>query len=132
MKEARQGRAAKVTALARGERVAPSRVTVADYAAMWIEAQEGRLRPKTLRTYRDHLRLHVVPKLGRRKLASITVDDVAALLGDCSRAGLAAWTQRGILTVIGRLLASAARSGLVPDERRFATRPFRAAAGRAG
>lgn len=114
LREARAARGDAVAKLARGERVARSKLTVAEYAETWIEAQEGRLRPKTLRTYRDHLRLHIVPKLGRRKLASITVDDVAGLLADCSRAGLAAWTQRGILTVLGRMLASATRSGLVP------------------
>ena len=65
LKDAKEGRAAKVTALARGERVASSRATLAEYAATWLETQEGRLRPRTLQGYRDHLRLHIEPKLGR-------------------------------------------------------------------
>ncbi len=128
LKEARQGRASKVAALARGERVAPSRVTLGEYAAEWLAQQDGRLRPKTLDRYSTDLRLHVLPNLGRRKLASVTVDDVATLLADLQRNGYtrkgadgkpvriayAAWTLRGVLTVLGRLLGSAARRGLIP------------------
>ena len=58
-----------------------TKLTLTEYAETWIETQEGRLRPGTLERYRDCLRLHVLPVLGGRKLSSITVDDVAALLG---------------------------------------------------
>jgi Phage integrase, N-terminal SAM-like domain len=74
LREARAARGDAVAKLSRGERVARTKLTLAEYAETWVETQEGRLRPKTLRTCRDHLRLHVVPKLGRRKLSSITVD----------------------------------------------------------
>ncbi len=114
LREARAARGEMLGKLAKGERVVPSRLTLAEYAETWIETQTGRLRPKTLRGYRDHLRLHIEPKLGRRKLAAVTVDDVAALLGDLQRNGYAAWTIRGVLTVLSRLLGSAARRGLIP------------------
>jgi Phage integrase, N-terminal SAM-like domain len=91
---------------------------VSEYAAEWIEAQEGRLRPKTLRGYRDHLRLHVEPRLGKRRLTSITVDDLAAVLADRQRAGYAGRTIRGTLTVLSRLFGSAARRGLIPSNPR--------------
>jgi integrase len=72
----------------------------------------------------------VKPRLGRRKLQSITVDDVADLIGEMQkgiryieRDGLlvesngkpfSAWTIRGTLAVLGRVLGSAARGGLIP------------------
>ncbi len=66
-----------------------------------------------MRIYRQRLRLYVLPKLGRRKLASIDVDDVADLLADLRRKGLALWTQRGVLVVLGRVLGTAARRGAI-------------------
>ncbi len=89
LREARAARGDAVAKLARGERVARTKLTFAEYAETWIETQSQR-RPKTVRTYRDHLRLHILPRLGRRKLASITVDDVAALLADLQRTGYVA------------------------------------------
>jgi integrase len=70
-------------------------VTLSEYAAEWLPTLEGRLRPATVRSYRDHPRLHVEPKLGRRRLSSVSVDDVASLVADLQRSGKAAWTIRG-------------------------------------
>jgi integrase len=113
LREARAARGDAIARLARGERVVRTKLTFGEYAAEWIGQQEGQLRPKTVRAYRDRLRLHVLPKLGRRKLASLDVDDVADLLADLRRKGLAPWTQRGVLTVLGRVLGTAARRGLI-------------------
>jgi integrase len=113
LREARAARGAAVARLARGERVARTKLTLGEYAADWISQQEGQSRPKTVRIYRDHLRLHVLPRLGRRKLASLEVDDVADLLADLRRKGLAPWTQRGVLVVLGRLLGTATRRGAI-------------------
>jgi integrase len=113
LREARAARGDAVARLARGERVARTKLTLGEYAAEWISQQEGQRRPKTVRTYRDHLRLHVLPKLGPRKPASLEVEDVADLLADLRRKGLAPWTQRGVLVVLGRVLGTASRRGLI-------------------
>jgi integrase len=131
LREARQIRADLVSRVSRGERVAPSRVTLGEYAETWLERQRSRLRPKTLATYEATLRLHLLPRLGRRQLHSITVEDVADLIADLEagtryvrregrlvkEAGkpYAAWTIRGCLTVLGRLLGSAVREGLIAE-----------------
>ena len=129
IREARAARGDALAKLARGERVAPSKLTLSEYASEWIGQLEGKCRPKTIDRYSTDLRLHVLPRLGRRKLSSITVDDVAALLADLQRTGYtrkgedgesvqvpyAAWTQRGVLTVLGRVLGTAARRGLIPS-----------------
>src|SRR5262245_60426002 len=92
IREARAARGDALAKLARGERVAPSKLTLAEYAAEWIDQLEGKCRPKTIDRYSTDLRLHVLPRLGRRKLASITVDDVASLLTDLQRTG---YTRKG-------------------------------------
>ncbi len=115
----------------RGERVAPSKVTFAEYADRWLECQQARLRPKTHELYTSYLRLHLKPRLGRRQLQLITVDDVASLIVGEMQKGIryveqdgrlvqetgkrfAGWTIRGVLVVLGRILSSATRDGLIP------------------
>jgi integrase len=127
LREARAARGDAVARLARGERVARTKLTLGEYAAEWINQQEGQCRPRTVRVYGDRLRLHVLPRLGRRKLASIDVDDVADLLADLRRKGLAPWSQRGALTVLGRVLGTASRRGLIAATR---SRSWSATSGR--
>lgn len=63
--------------MARGVRVAPQRnLTVSKAAEAWFEAT-GHLRPATRAAYRSSLDTHVLPTFGRRRLDSVTPDDVA-------------------------------------------------------
>lgn len=127
--EARLLRAELVTRVASGERVAPSKVTLAEFAAEWLGQQQTRLRPTTHRLYGSYLAQHINPRLGTRKISSITVDDVAALIADMEQGWryrdrdgrlvrvegkpFAAWTIRGVLVVLGRVLGRAARVGTI-------------------
>src|SRR5438128_463107 len=72
IKDARAVLADVVSRLSRGERVAPSKLTLDEIAATWLEAQRDRLRPRTVERYEAVLRLHVLPRLGRFRAASIT------------------------------------------------------------
>jgi len=112
LREARQLRADLVSKVARGERVAPSKATFSQFSDEWLEGQKPRLRPKTQELYGSYLRLHVKPRLGRLRLGEVTVDDVARLITEMERDGYAAWTIRGVLTVLGRVLGAAERRGL--------------------
>jgi len=129
LKAARLARAELVSRVARGERVAPSNASFGDYADAWLRRQQARLRPSTYACYEVYLRLQLKPRFGPRRLQAISVDDVAALIGEL-QAGkryrehdgrllpeqgrpFAAWTIRGILVVLGRILGSAVREGLI-------------------
>lgn len=114
LKDARRERAEIVAKLGRGERVAPTRQTFADVATAWLEAQGGRLRPRTREVYETQLRLHVMPRFGRRRIADVNEDDIASLIAEMHVQGYAAWTIRGVLTPFGRVLGYAARRGLIP------------------
>ena len=113
LREARQLRAELVSKVARGERVAPSRATLREFAGEWIDAQEARLRPGTHARYKGNLRLHVLPQLGRLRVGEVTPDDVARLVAELEHKGKAGWTIRGCLVVLGRVLGSAERRGLI-------------------
>jgi integrase len=127
--EARRLRAELVTRVSSGERVAPSKVTLEEFAAEWLEQQRSRLRPTTHVLYGSYLAQHINPRLGSRKITAITVDDVAALIADMEQGWryrerdgrlvrvtgkpFAAWTIRGVLVVLGRVLGRAARVGTI-------------------
>lgn len=113
LSEAVAGREDKHARKRKGERVAPSKLTLGEFAETWIEAQRGRIRPRTVDAYTTALRCHIVPRLGRHRLTSITVDDVADLIADMKAKGYAAWTIHGTLTPLGRMFGNAARRGLI-------------------
>ncbi|MFB9209489.1 N-terminal phage integrase SAM-like domain-containing protein [Nonomuraea spiralis] len=50
--------------------------TVGQWLRYWLSVVESRLRPTTHRAYRDHVRLHLIPYLGRVKLAELSRRDV--------------------------------------------------------
>lgn len=130
LQDARQLRADLVSKVGSGERVAPAKIRLGEFIDEWLERQAPRLRPRTHEVYKAWLRLHVMPRLGKRKLQSLTVDDVAALIGSMAKGEryveqdgklvqitgnpYAAWTIRGVLVVLGRVLGSATREGLIP------------------
>ncbi|MFI7131372.1 tyrosine-type recombinase/integrase [Nonomuraea sp. NPDC050153] len=53
--------------------------TVGQWLRYWLSVVESRLRPTTHRAYRDHVRLHLVPYLGRVKLVELSRRDVTRM-----------------------------------------------------
>jgi integrase len=100
--------------VSRGVHTAPSRsITVAKAAEDWITgvAAEGRERT-TIEGYQQHVRLHIRPALGHRKLANLTTPDIEKfkdnLLVMLSRA-----MARKVLRSLKSLLKDAHRRGHV-------------------
>jgi integrase len=94
-----------------GEPVRPTRVTLSTFAEEWLEGQT-QLRPYTRTTYEAAL-TRVPSWLKKRRLSEITVDDIAKVIGELKQKGYAAWTIRGVLTVLGRIFGAASRRGIV-------------------
>jgi integrase len=111
----------------RGERIVSSKVTLAELAPAWLDAQTE-LRPRTREKYEQSIRSHVLPRFGRRRVSTITEDDVAVLIAEMRagiyyieegalfvkrerKTGYEGWTIRGVLVALSRLLAYAARRG---------------------
>jgi integrase len=115
LEAAKAYRADVVARLGHGEQVRKTDETLGEYAERWLDQQRGRLRPTTIQWYEIAVRKHVVPALGRRKLQSIRIDDVADLVAQMRANGKSASTARGVLTPLGRIFATAVRRGLIPS-----------------
>ena len=63
-----------------GVPVAVSDLTVGDYLEQWLRTVVARKRPKTYVGYRDVVRLHISPVLGRKKLTKLSAQDVRRLI----------------------------------------------------
>jgi integrase len=86
---------------------------LAEYAAVWLESIAGTVRPRTLEGYTYRLERHVLPRLGKRRLDEITVDDLLALIGNLRERGYTAWSIRSILTPLSRLLNHGVRRDFI-------------------
>lgn len=99
--------------------VDPTRQTVGDYLAEWLDGL--RLAPSTMASYRKNVRLHLVPRIGRIKLTALTGARLSALYRQLEvngradgTGGLSARTVRYVGTILHKALKDAVRHGLIP------------------
>jgi len=106
----------------RGEqhRSAAAGLTLAEVAADWVRHLTSRIgdrdprrrySARTVDLYRQRLDQRIVPELGGRPIADVTVADVRRLVDRLSSAGLAPSTVTGIVGIFSGLCRFAARSG---------------------
>lgn len=111
----------RLVAIDRREYIAPSSQTFDEYAEGWLQRAQSRLKPSTFASYSRNLRTHVSPVLGRRQLQvidSLMLDDLLQrlLVGgrkDSTEGGLSPTTVRYIGTIVGAVLADAAKRGVI-------------------
>lgn len=88
-KEAEQALAATETKIVTGEWQAPTiaRTTLGDYLPGWLDAQEHRLAPATMRLYRDHARRYLLASLpgGRGRTINLAAVPLVAINHDLIR-----------------------------------------------
>jgi integrase len=90
-------------------------LTVGEYLNRWLETSvKGNVRPRTLDSYRMHVRLHIMPSLGRVKLKALSPAHVQGLYRAKLDSGLAPSTVRYTHAVLNRALKQATKWGLVP------------------
>jgi integrase len=91
-----------------GVHTAPSKsITVAEAAEAWIKRVEADGRERaTVREYRQHVDLHITPRIGRAKLAHLTAAKVEAFRDDLL-AKLSRQLARKVLTSFKSLLKAA-------------------------
>jgi integrase len=90
------------------------RLTLGVFLEMWVATSlPGQVSDRTLDSYADTVRLHLVPTIGRKVLRRLTVADVDQLLMWKREAGYSANTVRIIRAVLRRGLRQAEREGLV-------------------
>ena len=91
---------------------APSQ-SVEAFLETWLLDSQARVRPKTLRTYQDLLRLHVIPELGKFRLDRVAPPQIAKLLRDKQAAGLSPKTVNHIRATLRAALNQAVRWRLI-------------------
>lgn len=114
-----------------GVYVPPERLTMAQYLSeRWLPAIEGSIRPTTFDGYARHVRVYVVPRLGRTQLQQLTPDRISAFYRDLTKAGgkvgqpLSASTVCHVHATLHRALQDAVRWGyLVRNPATAAVKP---------
>jgi len=95
--------------------VASHRLTVAEYLKQWLEGKRA-LRPSTLKSYQDHLRLYLVPHLGHLRLKDLSaahVDQMITSIASGSHRALTATTIHHIHATLRTALNAAVRRRLL-------------------
>jgi integrase len=87
--------------------------TLERFAEHWLTHVGPRLRPSTLSSYRETLRLHVLPTLGRTNLRSLTPTHVRTLLANKAADGLGARSVQIIHSTLRSMLSEAMREELI-------------------
>ena len=114
-----------VQRLERGLRPVPEQETVGNYLHRWLECKQGQLRPRTYTSYEHIVRAHLVPGLGRVRLAKLAPHDVAAWLRRHQKNGASARTARYARSVLRAALNQALRWELVSRNAAALTDPPR-------
>jgi integrase len=94
------------------------RSTMAEVAADWIGEQRarvgvGELSMRTYEIYEVGLRLHVLPKLGKRPVRSISPDDLVSWIRGMRAAGFAPHTVHNYWAALHLVLRHAVRRGVI-------------------
>jgi integrase len=97
---------------------AVQRITIRQLSTEWFlrldELEANReLRPRTVSSYKDGIKLHVLPGWGSRDVQSIDADDLVAWHERQRESGAAAWTIRARWMGIRGLLGHATRVGYI-------------------
>ena len=87
--------------------------TVKEAAALWIERCKAKqLEATTVKGYEEHIDLHIVPFIGAKKLADLTVPAVNAFADELGKAGRSGAMIKKIVRSLGSVFKEARRRGL--------------------
>jgi hypothetical protein len=93
-------------------------LTVGQYLDVWISGKidAKTIRPSTARSYSQHIRQHIAPRLGRYRLADLSGQQLERAFSDLrrDRPDLSAATRARILATLRAALRSAVRRDLIP------------------
>lgn len=103
--------------------------TLAEYAERWLAQVSKELKPRTAAYYEQHLRLYVLPDLGKRKVCDIRSSHVRSLLAGLRERGFSKNTVRLARAVISTMFADAMSEELVFSNPALAVRTGRRRAG---
>lgn len=86
--------------------------SVVKWVSRWIDLRAASLAPRTVECYRDQLRLHIAPTIGRRQLKSLKPKHISALLSALAASGQTR-TASLCFVILRAALKAAVREGLI-------------------
>jgi integrase len=103
-----------------GSSVTPTRATFSEVADDFLELFEslvtaGERSEQTLDLYRSRIERYLRPRLGRLPIQQVRAQHIASLLAELRASGKAAWTVKGVYTLIGGVFNHALARGLVSE-----------------
>ncbi len=104
---------AALGAVRSGLPVPTDRVTVAEYMDDWLTGARRSLRPSTAGTYERHIRLHILPVLGRLPVARVRPEQLDRLYAGLLAKGLSRTTVQHVHAILRRSLSQATRRGVI-------------------
>jgi integrase len=89
-------------------------ITVVEAAGLWLDrCQRDGLEPTTIRQYRAHVNLHIAPRIGKIKLARLSVPAINAFIDQLIKDGRSKEMARRVLRSLSSIVSEAQRRGLV-------------------
>ena len=92
-----------------------ARETMARFLTSWLEGVKPTLRPRSWDRYEEHVRLHLIPTLGRIPLARLSPMDVQRANNELLKMGLAPATVGRAHATLRAALKQALRWQLIPS-----------------
>ncbi len=120
-KAAEVARAKIVGGLHDGTYSEPTRLTLSEWVTdQWLPTIKSQVKPSTFDSYRRNIELHVLPRIGGRRLSDLTPPMLTGIYGDLlesgrinGKGGLSTKTVRYIHTILHKALADAVDAGFV-------------------
>ena len=97
-KEVREKMQAAAVAVNEGTYIAPQRMTVGQWLDVWASDYLGAVKPSTVRSYRDIIRLHIKPALGAVRLQEVHPHMVQSFINGIDRAPATVRLIAGVLS----------------------------------
>ena len=88
-------------------------ITVRDYAERWLRGVAHEIKPRTLMGYRQQLRLHIPPALGRVRVRELHRGTIKAFLIEKRAGGLGKNSVRLIRAALSAMLSSAVDDAII-------------------
>lgn len=114
-KEVRQKLATITAEIDKGTYIEPSKMTVGAWLDIWLKEYLGGVKPSTVRSYRDHVRLHIKPALGALRLDALQAPAIQAFINSLSQPkdGKKPLSPKSIKNVHGVLHAALERAAVI-------------------
>lgn len=103
----------KLDKLLRGDNEAEQNTTVSNLLDQWLGFAAPNLKTATIKRYKEVIRLHIKPAIGRRKLSSLTAYDVQRQYSDWLSQGISPNTIYACHTVLSGAFGRAAKWQLI-------------------